>query len=138
MEKDASLSAPFLTLRTKDKALKRKNQEPKKIVFLKGKALGFLLDGVFHKVVCRSKHFFRALNSWGNDKEVLLKLKKRGCSVLELYEKESGRIYRAPLETVLQEGIERDCGKYGVQVFLPEKEWEVKDPAQLRLFKCPA
>jgi len=135
MEKDASLSAPFLCLQTEDKALKSKNQgSSKKIFYLKGKTLGFLLEGVFHKVVCRSKHFFRALKAWGNDKAVLLELMQIGCSALELYEKESGKIYRAALQTILQKGIEKDCGPYGVQVFLPEKEWQVKDPGQLALF----
>jgi len=112
--------------------LKQKNQ--KKFFNSSGKVIGTLEGAVFTKSVRRSKHFLRALQAWGTDKQVLEDLKAEGCAVVKLIDRESGLVYEAPLERILAQGTEKDLG-FGVQVFLPEKEWQVKDPGQLALFK---
>jgi hypothetical protein len=112
-------------------------KENKKKIFNSGKVIGTLENNVFIKKVRRSSHFLRVLQAWGTDKTTLLDLKRQGCKTVRLIEKETGRVLEASLERILSEGIERDLG-FGPQVFLPEKEWEVKDPAQRGLFECPA
>jgi len=81
-----------------------------------------------------NKHFQINLQTWGTKKSALPELERQGCKLVRLIEKESGLVYEAPLELILSRGVEKDLG-FGVQVFLPEKEWEVKDPGQLALFK---
>jgi hypothetical protein len=93
------------------------------------------ITGVFTKRVDRKRHFLKILQAWGSDKEILRELALKGCRTVRLIEK-SGLVYEAPLELIFSRGIEKDLG-FGPQVFLPEKEWEVKDPAQRGLFEWP-
>ena len=107
--------------------------KPFKIFNSSGKAIGTLEGAVFTKTVRKSKHFLRALQAWGTDKQVLEYLKAEGCAVVRLLDRESGLTYEAPLDRIFSGGIEKDFG-FGVQVFLPEREWTIQDPAQGRLF----
>gem|GEM_PF-1541843 len=110
--------------------IQTKNNSKK--IFSSGKNIGILENNIFTKKVNRSKHFLRVLQAWGSDLSVLQELKRQGCKLVRLIES-SGLIYEAPLQLIFERGIVKDLG-YGPQLFLPEKEWEIKDPAQGGLF----
>lgn len=99
--------------------------------FYEGKVVGQIHDGVFTKVVDKSKHFMRNLNSWGIDKEVLNQLPD-DMSIVYFDPKLDTQWQISAIEW-REKGYEQDWG-HGVQSFLNEKFFTKKDPKQPQLF----
>lgn len=87
------------------------------------KFIGLLEGGTLQIERSKKKHFYRKLNAYGMDRELLEKLKDMDCRVIQLHEKESGDIYEADLEMFLKKGLPNHYQGHGAQLFLPLRRW---------------
>lgn len=95
-----------------------------------GQIIGELNGNTFRKVVKKSVHFMKVLNSWGMDKDLLNKLKME--NVVEIYDKENEVTYHATVQQFKDKGIKQNHG-HGEQYFLPLVNWTVENPKQTKL-----
>jgi len=91
----------------------------------RGQVVGVVRSGVFRKDnLYGSRHMMRKPLGWALDLESLSQAKKLGADVVQLSDRETGHIYKAPIILIEQKGIRLNRG-YGIQVCLPLGFWEV-------------
>ena len=91
----------------------------------RGQVVGVVLGGTFRKDnLYGSRHMMRKPLGWALDVESLAQAKRLGAEVVQLSDRETGHIYRAPLILIREKGIRLNRG-YGSQVCLPLGFWEV-------------
>lgn len=89
------------------------------------KTIGTLQDGVLYLKRSKARHFFRKLKAYGIDYHVVKEvLPQNGCREIQLYEEETGNVYRVSLETFLKKGIFQNHQGHGPQLLLPLRYWE--------------
>jgi hypothetical protein len=96
----------------------------KKTFYVGKRNVGWLEDGVFRKVVQKSKHLFLRGDSWAIDYDVLKQLPDNG--EIRLRETEDEVIYLTTVKRMRRGGV-LNLG-HGAQVFLPRNYWDtIKD-----------
>jgi hypothetical protein len=100
-------------------------------VFAGGKAVGSVHDGVFRKSVVASKHQLRRPLGWALDMRSLADAERLGARRVELYDRDSGQVYAAPIALIRARGFELDRG-FGQQIALALDLWRVERPGQAR------
>ncbi len=92
----------------------------KKTFYVGRRNVGWLEDGVFRKVVQKSKHLFLKGDSWAIDYDVLKQLPNNG--EIRLKESEEEVIYITTVKRMRRGGV-LNLG-HGAQVFLPRNYWD--------------
>jgi hypothetical protein len=80
----------------------------------------------------RSKHWYRALDGWSIDLNVLVAAADAGVELVVIEDTETGETYEVGLDDFLTYGTVIDHGA-GTQVALPLKYWLRSSMPQLRL-----
>lgn len=95
----------------------------------KGQIVGVLEKETYKKSVQGSKHLMRMFGgSWGIEEKIVQEIKNR-CSKIEVSDKESGLVYRVPMDRFIEKGIVKDFGTR--QRFLSLKYWETNTDNKL-------
>ena len=102
----------------------------KKNFYVGARKVGWLEDGVFRKVVQKSKHLFQKGDEWGIDYDVLKALPEDG--EIRIKETEEDIIYIASVMGFRRWGrvlrFKNEKGDFGAQVFLAREYWDtIKD-----------
>lgn len=87
-----------------------------------------IVDGECRKLVKRSKHLMKSLNSWGMDERIL----EEEFDTVKVLDQEDDIAYIVPKHIWKEHGIRKDFG-YGPQVFLPLHFFEVRHRKQPEL-----
>jgi hypothetical protein len=102
-----------------------------------GRTVGEVANGVFRKEVSASKHFLRIPEAIASDLDALAQARDAGARVVEIFDREGGRTYRASIVRIFEKGFPVNRG-HGEQIALALSEWNrgVKEPIadQLPLF----
>jgi hypothetical protein len=88
--------------------------------------IGELRNGVFRKVVRKSKHFMRIFNAWGIEaiaREGLI----GKCEFIEIFEAEDKVVYRTPFPVFLAKAFRKDFET--PQYFLEKEYWRITNAA---------
>lgn len=88
-----------------------------------GKISGRLAAGTFYKVVQGSKHFLRIPLAIAIDKCIYESLRRKGCTRIEVLDKESGIIYATTLDNFSQYSVKLNRG-WGDQLYLVLGRWQ--------------
>ena len=72
----------------------------------------------------RSKHYFKAYKGWGLNRELLEYLIGNGIVWVEVEDKDTGRLYRANVKTIVNRGATHYYGDEEQKV-LPESGWSI-------------
>ncbi len=72
----------------------------------------------------RSKHYFKAYNGWGLNRELLEYLSNIGIVWVEIEDRDTGKLYRANIKTIVGRGLTHYNGDEEQKV-LPENVWSV-------------
>lgn len=103
-------------------------------IYVNGKVVGTVKGDCFIKRVASSKHFLRRPPAIAFDESTLRDAEAAGARRVEVTDIESGRVYRASIETIWARGKGFNRG-HGPQWFLPLKEWNRgQAPSQPKLF----
>jgi hypothetical protein len=70
-----------------------------------GRVVGEIRGDVFRKVVSASKHFLHTPPAIANDLDVLTQARDAGARVVEIFDRESGRTYRASIARIWEKGF---------------------------------
>lgn len=90
----------------------------------KEKFIGMLEGGVLHIERQKKKHFYRKLNAYAMDMEIVQDiLPDMLCKEIHLLEKETGDVYVTELETFQKRGLPNKYSGHGAQLFLPLRYW---------------
>ena len=107
----------------------RRNNTPRrgetqavKIARADGKTVGLVVNGIFKKTVKASKHFLRVPEAIANDLDVLAQAKDAGAWLVEVTDRETGKVYRASLARIWARGFHVERG-HGAQIALVLSEW---------------
>lgn len=87
------------------------------------KFIGMLEGGTLHIQRTKKKHFYRKLNAYGMDRELLEKLQEMDCDTIRLHEKDTDEYYETTLELFLKKGLPNNYAGHGAQLFLPIRRW---------------
>ena len=82
----------------------------------------------------RSRHWLRLVGGWAIDLNAVQQAVALGARLVEIRDRETNVVYRAPLETLLEQGTVIDLG-HSLQIALAERHWEKSDTMQLRLLE---
>lgn len=102
-------------------------------IYAQGKPVGDVRDGTFRKRCRASVHMLRKPRGWALDIESLGQAERAGATIVQIEDTESGRVYRASIESIRDNGIPLDRG-FGEQLSLPLSGWTVRDRRQMSFF----
>lgn len=88
-----------------------------------GRVIGHVSHGRFIKNVSASRHMLRKPPAWAFGLNSLMEAEAAGAWIIELRDKDSGKVYRASLKAVRQYGFEIRRG-YEVQLALTLRHWQ--------------
>lgn len=92
------------------------------------KFIGMLEGGVLSIERTKKKHFYRKLNAYAMDMEIVQDvLPDLLCTEIHLTEKETGDVYVVDLETFTKKALPNKYAGHGAQLFLPLRYWR-KNP----------
>jgi len=97
-----------------------------------GVVIGEVVGQDFRKRVRQSIHFLYEPEGIASDVDALEHAKRLGARRMVVTETETGRVFKAPIERILTEGIRINRG-HGPQVVLGIRRWTVDDPRQREL-----
>lgn len=106
-------------------------------IFSNGKVVGKVSGETFVKRLYRSRHFLRIPPAICFAVSSLDDAELAGAKLVEIFERESGAIYRAPIELIRSRGI-RVCRKHGEQIGLPLAYWSINGQPAKSLSEKPA
>ena len=116
-----------------------------------GRAVVGRVEGdTFYKSARSTVHMLRQPRAWAADVDTLDQARAAGATWVEVYDRDTGRVYRAALADFYRRGVTVDRG-HGAQLALPVSFWDVTGgrastarpgalqdaaagPAQLRMF----
>lgn len=88
------------------------------------KFIGMLEGGTLTLERSKKKHFYRKLNAYGMDKQILMELlPELECQEITIHEKETDDYYTADLETFQKRALPNHYRGHGAQLFLPLRYW---------------
>lgn len=96
---------------------------------VKGQVYGVLFGDVLRRTAQASRHFLRKPPAICIDLQTLELAEDAGARKVEVVDTESGRIYRADVQTIHRYGRKMNRG-YGLQIALALGRWALNDPAQ--------
>jgi hypothetical protein len=102
------------------------------LIRVDNKVVGKIENRVFYKTVDPEKHLFRIMDAWGIDFGAFKLALAKGVKKFIVIDKENNICYEADADTLLEKGIVGNF-RYGEQVFLPRRLWEIKDQNQMQL-----
>ena len=85
---------------------------------------GELVGRILKKAVQGSRHLLRKPPGWAIDEDILRRAQAAGAETVCILDRESGKTYTSPLETIFSKGIKFDRG-FGEQICLPLCKWLV-------------
>lgn len=91
-------------------------------IFAAGKVVGIVRGGTFYKRVAGSRHFLRKPPAIALDLQSIADAARAGATWVEITDTESGKIYRARLDTIRKHGRVFNRG-FGMQIYLCLHEW---------------
>lgn len=91
--------------------------------------VGKVLNGVFTKRVCGSRHFLRKPPAIALDIDTLEQALRLGATKVEVYDMESGMFYRAKIDLIFEKGFRFNRG-FGDQIALCLSRWEIEQTDQ--------
>lgn len=89
-----------------------------------GKVVGDVRGDTFYKTLSASRHFLRMPPSIGFDMDTLNAAERNGARIVQVTDKDSGKIYRALIYTIRRRGFTVNRG-YGLQLALRLKFWSL-------------
>lgn len=102
-------------------------------VFAAGKAIGGVRGDTFYKSIRGSRHFLKRPPAIALDCQSITDARAAGAVWAEVADTETGKVYRAKLDTIERHGHVFNYG-FGEQIFLKFSSWGQDDePAQLPL-----
>ncbi len=103
-------------------------------IYVRGRVVGYVEDGVFRKRLRGSVHFLRRPPAIAFDISSLHDAQDAGATRVEVTDAETGRVYMASIDEILRDGRYLNRG-HGQQVYLLMSRWRHPDaPEQLSLF----
>lgn len=100
-------------------------------VYVQSRVVGHVEGAVFRKVVRGSVHMLRRPPAWALDLQSLLDAEAAGATSVEVHDTETGRTYRASVETIRRHGFTFDRG-HGRQIGLALDRWTLtRSPAEV-------
>jgi len=93
-------------------------------IYLHGRVIGHVRDGVFEKTLARSRHFLRRPPAIAFDRATLRDARQAGATRVRIMEREQGDVYEADLDEVERYGFPVQRG-HGDQVALHLSRWTV-------------
>ena len=100
-------------------------QSPTRIsIYLHGRVIGHVRDGVFEKRLARSRHFLRRPPAIAFNRSTLRDARQAGAMRIRIYEREQGDVYEATLDEIEGYGFPVRRG-FGDQVALHLSRWSV-------------
>ena len=97
---------------------------PRIPIYLHGRVVGHVRDGVFEKTLARSRHFLRRPPAIAFDCTTLRDARQAGAMRIRIYERERGDVYEADLDEVERFGFRVRRG-FGDQIALHLSRWTV-------------
>ena len=94
-------------------------------IFALGKVVGEVRENIFYKKIKGSRHLLRKPHAIASDINSLLQAKLTGATRMEVVDVETGYIYRATIEEILEKGIEFNRG-FGDQIAYPLEMWNIE------------
>ena len=109
-------------------------------IYAQGRVVGYVRDGTLYKSVRSSVHMLRRPLAWALDTQSLLDAESAGARFVELHDRDTGKQYRASIDTIRRRGFVFDRG-HGRQIGLALDLWTVHRPGeptteQLSLWGC--
>ena len=103
-------------------------------IYVRGRVVGYVQDGVFRKKLHGSVHFLRKPRAIAFDISTLHDAANVGATQVEITDAETGKIYQARLDDILRDGRRFNRG-HGWQVYYLLSRWRNPDsPEQMTLF----
>lgn len=105
-------------------------------IHAQGRVVGHVRGEVFYKTAHSSRHMWRWPPAWAFDVASIGEAEAAGARFVEVFDKDTGTVYRASIAAIRQKGFSLNRG-YGQQVALPLPHWETARAAkaeQLALF----
>ena len=93
-------------------------------VFLNGRVIGHVRDGVFEKTLARSRHFLRRPPAIAFDRATLRDARRAGATRVCIHERELGDVYEATIDEIERYGFPVWRG-FGDQIALHLSRWTV-------------
>jgi hypothetical protein len=98
-----------------------------------GHVVGKVKGDTFYKSVDGSRHFLRVPPAIGFDVQSLKEAERAGAVYAEVEDRETHKIYRAPIQLIWEKGFKVNRG-FGDQIALPLGLWQIVGvPLQLAL-----
>jgi len=91
-------------------------------IYASGKVIGHVRGDTFYKAVRGSVHFLRKPPAIALDSQSIADAARAGATWVEITDTESGKIYRARLDTIRKHGRVFNRG-FGMQIYLCLHEW---------------
>lgn len=91
--------------------------------------VGKVLNGVFSKRVHGSRHFLRKPPAIALDIDTVEQALRLGATKVEVYDMESGMLYRAKIDLIFEKGFRFNRG-FGDQIALCLSRWEIEQTDQ--------
>jgi hypothetical protein len=88
------------------------------------RVVGYVRGDTFYKTLSGSKHFLRQPPAILFDIQSLESAQRYGAKNVQVKDRETGKIYRAPIALIWEKAIYKDYG-FGAQVGLCLKDWTV-------------
>jgi len=95
-----------------------------------GKVWGYIREDTLYKVIKGSRHLLWSENSLCFDVGMLKYCREKGVKRIEIFDKESGKIYVGFLDDILRYGKRIDFG-YGEQVAVPVERLKIYEQGRL-------
>ena len=103
-------------------------------IYIRGRVVGYVEDGVFRKRLRGSVHFLRRPPAIAFDLSTLYDAQSAGAERVHITDTETGREYVARIDDILRDGKRFDRG-FGKQIYYLLTRWRAPDtPEQLSLF----
>ena len=103
-------------------------------IFVNGRVVGRVEDGVFRKRLRASVHFLKRPPAIAFDVSTLFDAQNAGATRVEVTDVETGRVYVARIDDILRDGRRFNRG-FGDQVYYLLTRWRAPDaPEQMSLF----
>jgi hypothetical protein len=99
----------------------------------RGKMIGKLDEGIFKKTVQKSKHLFRASNSWAIQERVLSDL--ADYVRIEIFDKEEKILYVTTATEWRKRGTYLEFGNYGLRAYLALEHFKQQPATARQLLK---
>jgi hypothetical protein len=101
-------------------------------IYVFGKPVGKVENGVFYKVVDSAVHFLKIPPAICVDKRSLEQAEEIGATEIEIFDKRNKITYHTTAKFLRKNAIDINRG-YGEQYALAIDKWTIKDPHQIEL-----